>query len=162
MIIVREALPEDHEAVEAVVASAMAVLRRIYRPGPKAMAAKSGIASELKRVVAVVDGELVGTTQYYEEGDAFCVLGWMVRQDWQKFGVGRTLIFRVTEIALAAGKRKLLARTIKETGNAIVFQRLGFVVIAEKPDTLFVSELFSSLTEVELEMNLESYELQQP
>lgn len=159
MIIVREALPEDHEAVEAVVASAMAVLRRIYRPGPKAMAAKSGIASELKRVVALVDGELVGTTQYYEDGDAICVLGWMVRQDWQRMGVGRALISRVTEIARKADKQRLLARTIRQTGNVLVFEKLGFVVMAEKPDTLFVSEVYPSLTEVELEMNLESYQL---
>jgi GNAT superfamily N-acetyltransferase len=156
MIIIREALPEDSESVEIVVASATAILRRIYRPGPEAMVAKSRIAWELSRVVAVVDGEVVGTTQYYEKGDAICVIGWMVRQDWQRMGVGRALFSRLAEIAMVAGKRRLLARTIKETGNVLVFQKLGFAVLAEQPDTLFVSDLYSCLTEVEMEKILKT------
>jgi hypothetical protein len=52
----------------------------------------------------------------------------------------------------------LRARTIKETGNVAVFQRLGFVVTDEHPDTLFVSDLFSCLTEVDLERSLVSNE----
>lgn len=158
MIIIREFLPEDCDDVEIVVNSAMAILRKIYRPGPNAMSARSKIAACLKRLVAVVDGEIVGTTQYYCDGDAIRVLGLMVRSDRQRMGVSRALIAHLAALARSGDKQKLRARTIKETGNVPFFQRLGFVVTDEHPDTLFVSDLFSCLTEVDLERSLVSKE----
>ena len=158
MIIVREFFPEDCDDVEIVVNSAMAILRKIYRPGPDARSARSELAACLNRLVAVADGEIVGTTQYYSEGDAICVLGLMVRSDCQRMGVSRALIAHLAVLARNGDKQKLRARTIKETGNVPVFQRLGFVVTAEQPDTLFVSDLFSCLTEVDLERCLVSNE----
>ena len=154
MIIVREALPADHDGVEIVVTSAMAILRKIYRPGPKAMSARSKLAASLKRLVAVADGEIVGTTQYYCEGDAIRVIGLMVRSDRQRMGVSRALIAHLAAIARNGDKQKLRARTIKETGNVPVFRGLGFIVTDEHPDTLFVSDLFPCLTEVDLERSL--------
>lgn len=154
MIIVREALPVDHDGVENVVISATAILRKIYRPGPNAISARSKLAASCRRLVAVADGEIVGTTQYFCESDAIRLLGLMVRADRQRMGVSRALIAHLAALARNCDKQKLRARTIKETGNVPVFQRLGFIATEEHPDTLFVSDHFPCLTEVDLEMSL--------
>lgn len=149
MISIRDAVPDDDEAVAIVCASGLEDLRKVYRPSPEAYAARASFDHQLARIVAVIDSEVVGTAQYFLDADSVRIIGLMVRADCRRRGIAAALVARLDGIAVEAGRAKLAARTIKETNNLPVFQRLGFLVEDERPDTLFVSDLYARLTEVD-------------
>lgn len=75
MITVRNEQIGDAEALAQVTASATATLRKTYRPNENALANKKRISRDLQRVVAVATGRLVGTTQYFVDGDCIRIVG---------------------------------------------------------------------------------------
>jgi GNAT superfamily N-acetyltransferase len=154
MIEVRHDLPADAEAVAQVSASATATLRQTYRPNARALANKARISRELKRLVAVLDGRVIGTTQYFTEPGCLRILGLGVLSDSRQRGAARALVEALQEIARRQGLRGLAAHTIRETGNVPVFERLGFHIVSEEPDDYSESDVFPELSDVELWMDL--------
>jgi ribosomal protein S18 acetylase RimI-like enzyme len=151
-MIVRRATVEDD--VAAVVASAIATLRQTYRPTRAAIERKAARAHALTRLVAVTDGEIVGTVEYEVAGDRVHVIGLGVLDAHRGRGVARRLIDELVDIAAGAGARVLSLYTIRETGNVPVFERLRFAVAAEKPAADCESDRHARLIEVFMERRL--------
>lgn len=154
MITVRPERVEDQEEIQCLSAAATASLRQTYRPKKKAIENKARMSSSLQRLVAIVDGRVVGTVQYYMENRSVCLLGLGVHADYRQKGVARCLIRYLEKIGKRESATQLKLHTVKETGNVDIFRRLGFTVVAEREEDLFESDRFDKLTEVELTMHI--------
>jgi hypothetical protein len=98
MIIVRPEEVGDQQGIETVRADATATLRRAYRPSQKAIADKARISASLKRLVAVANGQVVGTVQYYIENKAVRAIGLGVHTDYRRKGICRSIIHHLQNI----------------------------------------------------------------
>lgn len=147
-ITVRELTTADESGVVEVDRLCTADLRKVYRPTSKAHNQRSAIAANLHRVVALLNGHVVGTVQYRLEADRMSLLGLGVHPDFRRRGVAAALVQYLEGIAAESGCRAVALQTVLETGNVTVFERMGFVIESQKPTDLFESEAFSSLTEV--------------
>jgi GNAT superfamily N-acetyltransferase len=136
-------------AVKAVMADATAQLRGIYRPGSQA-AARARSAEDVMWYMALVDEKVVGALRYVVKPDSLH-LGLGVIPDYQRQGVARALINTLAIQASLLGLRKLSLFTIKETGNEVIFARLGFRVVREEPAQDIVSVTGGPLTDVLME-----------
>ena len=137
--LVRMARPEDEEAVRRVGDEAFATVRSVYRPDPAAHANLSAIAPALERVVAEVDGQVVGTARFGVFGDSLRIIGLGVVPQFRRQGVARALIEELARVAKEKGCGALALYTITKTGNVSIFDRLGFHVVSEQPDAYSIS-----------------------
>lgn len=152
----REAWPEDAEGLRALGAQADRFLRRFYRPSAAAIASRARVAVGLRRMVAVVEGETVGTVGWYEEGGFLHVLGLAVAEEHRRRGIARALLEGMAERARAAGCPAVRLFTVRETGNVPVFEKLGFAVIGETDDGFLEGVNGAKVHEVEMERRLSS------
>jgi nickel-dependent lactate racemase/N-acetylglutamate synthase-like GNAT family acetyltransferase len=154
-IIVREAEAADHVAIHEVSGLAVQALRRIYQPtGSPSDQPRVALAG---RLVAEIDGEIVGTVGYRLGNDLLHIIGLMVHPDHWRQGVARRLIESLLQIAGTNGLRSLSLFTVKETGNVPIFERLGFKVITECEAADLQSVSGAALTEAYMEMRLETF-----
>ena len=130
MLLIRDATSDDQPAISAVMAAATAQLRRVYKPTEAAMARAR--AAPVQRLVAVLDGRIVGALRYTKE-DGRLHLGLGVHPDHHRQGIARAMIEALAARARQLGLSSLSLYTIKETGNVPIFQRLGFTPIREEP-----------------------------
>lgn len=143
-------MPEDAGGIEAVQASATTALRRIYRPNARALANRSRISRDLERLVALLDGRVVGSTEYYVEGDRLRIVGLGVLEECRQLGVARALVDFLLGLAEGKGLEGIGARTIRETGNVQVFEKLGFRVVSDLKDEYSESDVYPELRDVDL------------
>lgn len=152
--IVRPARPEDDASVKIVDALSTATLRETYRPNQAALDNRAMLSARLNCLVAA-DGMLIaGTVQWYMENETVRILGLGVHPDFRQQGIARGLLAHLETLAQKQGAVRLRLYTVKETGNADIFVRLGFHVIAECEDKFSESDKFPKLTEVEMEKRL--------
>jgi len=150
MVTVRPAIPEDNQAVSEVCALGTATLRETYRPKLGAFIGES-TPRQLTPLVAEFDGRVVGTVQYYIEGDRVHIVGLMVRPDFRRQGVARRIVEFLEDTARGTGLRCLSLNTVKQTGNVAIFRRLGFETISEGEDEWAESDKYERLTDVYME-----------
>ena len=146
-VTVREAQDADEREFEEVWATAMATLRETYRMTPGFLDQWTP-PSDLTRVVALVDGRVVGVVQYYIEEDRLHIMRFGVHPDLRGQGIGRAIIGYLDGIARDKGLRCLSVYTVKETGNVPIYQHLGFHVIREEEAKWAESDRFDTLTDV--------------
>lgn len=150
MISVRDGTPGDADQLAQVEASATATLRLTYRPNDRALRNKQVLSSELRRLVAESDGRIVGTTQYFVDGDALRLIGLAVHGDFRRRGVARALVTAVAERARSQQLSSLVTRTVEETGNVPTFRALGFEVESRCPDEYSMGVAGGIVTDVSL------------
>lgn len=155
MIDVRPAGPDDAPAVREVDAAATATLRETYRPNQAALANKAGLSVCLKRLVAALDGHVVGTVQYYVESQSVRIIGLGVHPNFRRRGVARALLRFLEATGKEEGASRLHLFTVKQTGNVEVFRCLGFRGVAERDDAFSESDKHRVLIDVEMEKQLE-------
>jgi ribosomal protein S18 acetylase RimI-like enzyme len=151
MIQVRPSRPEDDVAIKEVDASATATLRETYRPNKRALANKAGIAANLQRLVATINGQVVGTVEWDIDGDSVRVVGLGVHSDFRRQGVARQLLSSLEDIGRELGATRLHLHAVRQTGNVDVFTRLGFRIVAEQDDLFSESDRYPILTDIEME-----------
>lgn len=150
MVEIRHAVPEDAGGIGLVQGSATAALRRTYRPNARALANRSRISRDLQRLVALVDGRVVGTTQYYVERGCLRIVGLGVAEEYRRRGIARALVNFLLGLAADEGLEGIGARTIRETGNVQVFEKLGFRVVSDVKDEYSESDIYPELRDVDL------------
>jgi len=150
MITVRIATPEDTPAAERVSALATETLRETYRLTPHPPGNESPRPA-LTRLVAEVEGRIVGTVQYGIRGSRLHIIGLMVHPDHWRKGVARAMIESLAGTARDLGMTHLSLYTIRETGNVPIFERMGFAAIRESPASWAESDRFDALTDVYME-----------
>lgn len=152
-IVVRIMEPEDEKAADEVWATALETLRETYRTTPGFLDGWTA-PSEITRVVALLDGRVVGTIKYYTEDDRLHIMCFGIHSDFRGQGVGRRMLEFLSGIARSRGFRCISVYTIGETGNTPIYQRLGFEVISEEPAKWAESDKYGNLTDVYFEKSL--------
>jgi ribosomal protein S18 acetylase RimI-like enzyme len=151
---IRAARPEDADGIERVKASAIAMLRKTYRPTQKAIAHKQTISTSLTQLVALCDDRVNGAVEYRIEGDRVHFLSLDVHLDSRRQGVARRLLAELDAIGKKSGAAKLSTYTVTQTGNVEIFRRLGFRAVSEEPTDLYESAQHPALTESYLEREI--------
>ena len=147
---VRPAEPGDAAAVQTVDALAIATLRETYRPNRAALENRARLAARMDRLVATCDGHVVGTVQWYVEGDSIGVVALGVHPQFRRRGVARQLLAYLESIAKEHGATQLRLHTVRETGNVEVFLRLGYRTVTECEDEFSESDSYPTLTDVRM------------
>jgi ribosomal protein S18 acetylase RimI-like enzyme len=151
---IRVARPEDSDGIESVKASAIATLRKTYRPNQKAIAHKQTISTSLTQLVALCSDRVIGAVEYRIEADRVHFLSLDVHLDSRRQGVARRLVAELDAIGKKSGAAKLSTYTVTQTGNVEIFRRLGFRVVSEEPTELYESDRHAALTESYLEREI--------
>lgn len=138
-ICVRMARPEDADSIRQVGDQAFEPVLSLYRPNPAALANLSAMVPALERMVAELDGKVVGTVRFGVIGECLRVIGLAVLPRFQNRGVARSLIHELTGLAISSRCRALALYTVTKTGNVPIFERLGFRLISEEPDEYSIS-----------------------
>jgi GNAT superfamily N-acetyltransferase len=154
-LLVRAKTDDDAPVVRQIRDAAFAALRSIYRPSPKAHANLAIISSTLERLVAVEGERIVGTVSFAMSDERLRVIALAVLPEMQRRGVARALINRLQAIAKSRKCRILSLYTVAETGNVPIFERLGFRLVSQQPDTFSISPTSQPLTEALMELNFD-------
>jgi N-acetylglutamate synthase-like GNAT family acetyltransferase len=149
VIVARAATENDIIAASSLAERVFAELRRFYRPKSTA-----SVADSANCVVAEIDDRVVGTVLFAIESDRLHLWGLAVDSGFRRKGVARALLANLGDTALAAGLRALSLHTIQQTGNVVVFERLGFHVVRNEPAPWALSPSCESLIEVRMEKPL--------
>ena len=148
-IVIRPATDEDSQEIAEVSSLAVADLRRVYRPTLAAIA--EARRKPVQRLVAVVDGRVVGAVKYLVQEQCLHVMGPMVLPSHRRRGVARKLFDSLADIARDMGLTRLSLVTITATGNVATFQKLGFAVVSESTATGIESATGEALREARME-----------
>jgi ribosomal protein S18 acetylase RimI-like enzyme len=151
---VRDATAADQAAILDLERSATEDLRKVYRPTAVAPQHRAALDPQLRRLVAVIAGLVVGIVHYQIEDDRLSFLGLAVHPDFRRRGIATALIQELEVIGRDGACRAMTLWTVRETRNVEIFQRLGFAVETEEPSTLFESDKFPSLSEVFMRKDL--------
>ncbi len=151
---IRVAVDEDLAAAQCLSDAAFLELRAIYRPTADAMTVRKAAVSDAVRLVAELEGQLVGTVLYRVDADHVRLIALAVDSRYRRSGIARQLIEEAGRVAQSNGIGKLGLWTIRETGNVSIFARLGFRIVREGAATLYESDKFSELHDVYLEKPL--------
>lgn len=124
-ILVRDARPDDELARSEIVEMATQELRCVYHPR-EGMAPCGGAPAGV--LVALVDEMLLGTAEYVVKDKQLYVQSLAVHPHHRGYGVCRALMHGMEAIAIEQGLPAIGLCAIEETGNVVIFTRLGFEV----------------------------------
>lgn len=125
---IREFNPSDDEGVRTVAREAHSFLRKTYR---RKKTASAEPAASFTRLVAVADGGIVGTATYEVRNGGLYFGSLGVLETHRRRGVTREIVQHLEKTAAGLGLPKLSCSTIEETGNIIVFEKLGFKQVSK-------------------------------
>ncbi len=128
-------------------------MREIYRPGPRAQSATEQTGS-IVRLVAEVEGRILATACYEQIPDQLELFSFACDPAHQRQGMARALVQQIETIARQAGIRRLRAVVVSETGNAAIYERLGFASVTTAPSTILISDRFPVIHETVMEKSL--------
>lgn len=151
---VREVSSEDEAETAEIGRLAMVALRKVYQPTSHAISRRAAVSVDLRRLVAVLDGRVVGVVDYYFTENRLSFLGLGVHPQFQRRGVATALIRELERIGRGRGCAAVLLHTVRETGNVAIFERLGFSVESEDLTDLFELEGGMAAVEVVMRKNL--------
>ena len=150
-IAVRVASPDDDIEAAVVRKAAFDRLRAIYRPTGEAAARQAARADEGTRLIAEIDGRIVGTLQFDVHQEHVHLIGVAVHPDFQRMGVARHMVEWVVVRTPGLGRNVVVLDTIQETGNVTLFERLGFRVVQVTVATWCVSDVHPDVHDVRME-----------
>lgn len=142
---------EDIPAAETLSRKTFSELRQVYHPLPKTVEKQSTQLDDTTPVVARNNNSIVGTLRYYVKADKLCVLGLAVDSFYRRRGIARGLLDFVTEEARRLDLSSVSLRTIRETGNVPIFERMSFRIVNEVVADWCESENHSMLHDVWME-----------
>ena len=148
---IREATEADRSEVVAVFENAFEIHRDVYRPVGGAAELQDERFEEGTRLVALVDGQIVGTIQCANHSGHLHLIGFAVRPEFQRMGIGRRLIEEAMRLAPEMGHGLVVLETIRETGNVGIFEKMGFEVVGEKVADWCESERYEKVHDVRME-----------
>ncbi len=147
---VREFREDDAAAVRDIVAAATEELRRVYRHRIDAPPARCDDEGFRTLVASDTAGRILGVIECRAEGPDLQVRGLAVHPEARQRGIARALLSHLDGEAGRFGLSSLTLKTIHETGNARIFDRLGFEVVGRAPSERYVGRDGATVTEVTL------------
>jgi len=130
MIKVREAEPNDRHHTARIARRVKAAIQKVYQV--QSNGSKPRRRGKHQRLVATIDEAIIGTVHLAHRADRTDVVGLFVDPDYHGCGVAGRLVEAVAQVARKGGSKRLMLRTVRETGNVEVFEQLGFEVIEER------------------------------
>ena len=155
-IFIRKPTLPELPMAKAVSTAAFESLRSIYRPTAETLARQPVRTRMGTRLIAILNGEIVGTVQYDCHEKHVHIIGLAVHPNHQKKGIARQLVQHIVDLAPGLGYNTVVLDTIRETGNVKIFQRMGFEVFEESITDDFESDQFPVLYEVKMKIRLKS------
>jgi N-acetylglutamate synthase-like GNAT family acetyltransferase len=153
---IREFRQDDSDDLSIIQDQMNQFLRKVYRPTKAGYENRSRIERSLNRIVAISEGKVVGTSQYYFDEKILRILGLAVREDYRLKGVARSIINHITELANSSDCISMRLSTVKETGNVIIFERIGFKIVGEHQYGLLEGLNGEYVTDIEMELRLKT------
>ena len=150
-ILIREATSADADEVAAVFEAAFAPVRLTYRPTAETLASQRDHSWNETRLVSVIDEQIVATVQFDLHDAYLQVLGLAVHPEFQRRGIAGCLLDWISDHAVNLDRPTVILKTIKETGNVPLFEKLGFYIVSEVLATWCVSEIHDQLYCVTME-----------
>lgn len=139
---------EDAFSVEEILNAATDELRLVYTPN-KTTGSSTEEPAIAEKFVAIDDSsQLLGVAEYIRKLNKFYIQGIAVRSPMRKQGVAQGLISYICEIARGQGVSSIELKTIEETGNCKIFERIGFSVISRTRSDKFLDVQGQPVTEV--------------
>ena len=127
---IKYCVPEIQGAAHrALVDRAFGPLRAVYtrRAGPPRAAWPGS-----RTVVAERGGGLVGAVSFYLTEQQVRLFAVAVDPDWRRRGIARALIEWIADNVCSETHPELGLYTVEETGNAAIFERLGFCIVSRR------------------------------
>jgi len=149
-ISVRYAEHEEAEVIRSIIDIAFESVRAIYRPRPDSVSTEADPALETQSILAVFDDIAIGAASIHSDCGSLRVSQISVLPEYRGIGVCRSLLCFAQDAARDLGISQLSLNTIEETGNVVIFERLGFSITKRSTATWCVSDRFDHLTDVEL------------
>ncbi len=153
-IAIRTTTSDDEACVARVLEAAFAPLRSVYRPTEEAIARQAEYAREGTRLVAEIDGLVVGTLRFTVHEHHVHLMGLAVHPNYQRRGIARRMIEWVADHAPNLERTTLALSTIKETGTVPLYERLGFRAVREEAAQWCESDVYADLHDVTMERRL--------
>jgi len=144
-------MPDEIPEAIAIAKRAFSGLRTIYRPKRSIVIDQASQPDDVLRAVARIGRQPIGTVQYFLEPDRLYVFGLAVDAAHRHQGVARDLLDFVDDACRQSARTIVTLRTIRETGNVAIFERLGFQVVKEEIADWCLSDQHPRLHEVHLE-----------
>lgn len=149
-VVVKEAQKGDRLAVRAIIEAATRELRQIYRL--RGQRPRYRVPASI--LVALDRNTIVGTAEYVIKNDHVYVQGVAVRSSCRRKGICRSLLAAAGELARKSNLRAVKLHVIEETGNVVIFEKLGFKVANRAVATDYVGASGGIVTRVEMERQL--------
>lgn len=127
-------------------------LHQVYRPTMEFLNQEWTPPSEITRIVAIVEGQIVGTASFYYEEDRLHVMRFGVHRDFRRKEIGQMMMNFLYDTASLKRVRKLAVYSIKEAGALPFYLQYGFKIISEEPAKWAESDTHDTLTDVYMEM----------
>ena len=130
-----------------LVETATQQLRNIYHPcelGHHSQSLQTG------KLVAVDGDTLVGTAEYIVRNTDLYIQGIAVHPKYRRQGVCRSLLTATEKLARVAKLEHLALSVIEETGNVMIFERLGFKIKQQALSSAYVSPRGDAVTQVDM------------
>ncbi|MCU7918573.1 MAG: GNAT family N-acetyltransferase [Candidatus Thiodiazotropha sp. (ex Epidulcina cf. delphinae)] len=140
MIEVRRSLADDSVEITRIVSLATQILRKTYCLKNVSESGSAKPQEKLASLVAIVNAKIVGVVEYKQDEDHIYFQGLAVDPSYHRQGIARKIIETLESMASESGRKKLKTATIEETGNVLVFERMGFRVASRKPAERFQSK----------------------
>lgn len=150
MNMVREFLSSDTEPVNFIMSSCTQELRKVYAPKPTTTLVSQTQANPSRIVAVNPKGTVIGVAECFYRAPVLYVQGIAVAPTYRRHGVATDLLAHCNSLAAEAGLNALEIATIKETGNAEIFYRLGFFVVDERVSDRFWRHDKQPVTEITL------------
>lgn len=151
MRVIREQDQMDEKKVIELRQLNTEYLRQFYYPNEKAVGTKKMMEAQAVNLVAELDGQVVGYCSYYVQGERLKIMGMGVDPKFQNRGVGRNILYYLTQIARDHDLETLSLYTVKQTGNVEKFKNWGFEVMSEETSSLFESANEEMIIEICME-----------
>lgn len=148
MFKVRKYRDEDFSSIQSIVTAATKELRLVYAPKDQCRINTNENLKPLKYVAINSDGLLVGVAEYIQTSNIFYVQGIAVRSSSRQAGVARDLLSYISAVASREQVVTIEIKTIEETGNCKIFERLGFVASSRMQSERFIGKQGQPVTEV--------------
>ena len=147
----RVSSPSDSRGIASLQEMAFASVRHVYRPKQGAKPDSHANEHGVVKIVALHRDSLVGSITAIPERSHLRLSTLAVRPNHRRRGVARLLIAHAERLAVTDGCSTMILNTIRETGNADVFTRLGFVITNETVADWCTSESFAVLHDLTMQ-----------
>jgi N-acetylglutamate synthase-like GNAT family acetyltransferase len=123
---------ENSDNLEPIRQSTSSFLRKYYNTTNKQTFKNQLKEKDVHSLVAVYNQDIVATVSYYVQNEVTNIYSLGVLDEYRKNGITRKLFEHIEDLTKKVGAKKLSLNTIKETGNIMIFEKLGYKVIEEK------------------------------